>query len=133
VDRVSTVFTLYVFRDPVACTLLTLEPACKQLVEACPIAHGISAACLVVLDDAKASPSKRLPAATADSPVANSQSQPTFVSRQLLLVPTEVAGMPTEVAGMPAGRFLDARWAGFICRGCEICESRAQLFGQAGG
>ena len=30
--------------------------ACKQLMEACPIAHGISAACLVVLDDAKASP-----------------------------------------------------------------------------
>ena len=74
-------------------------------MEACPIAHGISAACLVVLDDAKASPSKRLPAATADSPVANSQSQPTFVSRQLLLVLTDVACMPTEVTGMPAGRF----------------------------
>ena len=28
-------------------------------MEACPIAHGISAACLVVLDDAKASPASR--------------------------------------------------------------------------
>ena len=27
--------------------------------QACPIAHGISAACLVVLDDAKASPASR--------------------------------------------------------------------------
>ena len=27
--------------------------------QACPIAHGISAACLVVLDDAKASPTSR--------------------------------------------------------------------------